>query len=139
MIPTIGFIRHLSYKLKFDPEIEWKEYKLKGQDYKSAGVEDIFVEYLTAFKQIFNTNKATILSRSRKREIAYMRHLLIYVCVKNKIGSLNTIGRLIGNGRAYDHSTVIHAVQNVENMLKVKDGMMTPMYNSIKHLVNDGR
>ena len=63
----------------------------------------------------YNTTIADLKSKSRKREIVYPRQVAMYLAKELTELSLKSIGYHFG-GR--DHSTVIHAVQLVNDLLK---------------------
>ena len=58
-----------------------------------------------------------ILGKSRQKDIALARQIAMYFAKKYTQCSLKTIGSLIG-GR--DHSTVVHAINNVEYLIKTQ-------------------
>jgi hypothetical protein len=62
--------------------------------------------------EYFNMTLGTLMSKNRKREIIIARQTAMYFCKENELGSLKSIGQFFG-GR--DHSTVIHALQCVED------------------------
>ena len=61
-----------------------------------------------------------IFGQSRQKDIATARKVAMYFAKKYTKCSLKTIGSLIG-GR--DHSTVVHAVNNIETLVKTEKGM----------------
>jgi chromosomal replication initiator protein len=63
--------------------------------------------------EISNVSEIEIVGKSRKMEVAEARQVSMYLCRKIIGTSLNNIGVFFG-GR--DHSTVIHAVKNWENL-----------------------
>lgn len=61
---------------------------------------------------------ATVLKKSRKREVVITRQLIAFYC-KNCTGmSLQSIGEILG-GR--DHTTVIHSVKTIQNLLDTRN------------------
>lgn len=62
----------------------------------------------------FNINDELLCSSTRKQEVVYVRQIAIYLANKYTEDSHVQIGRLIG-GR--NHSTVIHSIKQVNNML----------------------
>jgi chromosomal replication initiator protein len=63
----------------------------------------------------FNVPDDMLRAKTRKKEIAYVRQIAMYLIKELTNHSLKTIGLHFG-GR--DHSTVIHAIHNVEGLLK---------------------
>ncbi len=63
----------------------------------------------------FNIPDDMLRAKTRKKEIAYIRQLAMYLTKELTKNSLKTIGLHFG-GR--DHSTVIHAIQCIENQIK---------------------
>ncbi|MBR1742768.1 MAG: chromosomal replication initiator protein DnaA [Lachnospiraceae bacterium] len=66
----------------------------------------------------FNIPINDILSKSRKGDIVYARHICMYLCRSLTGNSLVEIGNKIGNR---DHSTVLHSVDTIEGQLKNND------------------
>lgn len=66
----------------------------------------------------FNCTLEEIKGKSRKRNIVFARHIAMHILNNYKAGTLNTIGNLFG-GR--DHTTVLHACKNINNLISVKD------------------
>ncbi|MFQ5601785.1 MAG: chromosomal replication initiator protein DnaA [bacterium] len=63
----------------------------------------------------FNIPDDMLRAKTRKKEIAYVRQLAMFLTKEMTKNSLKTIGLHFG-GR--DHSTVIHAIQTIENLTK---------------------
>ena len=85
--------------------------KILNNDIEIDRISFIVAEY-------FKISIDDILGKSRQKDIALARHLVMYFAKKYTECSLNTIGSLIGNR---DHSTVTHAINNVETLLKSKE------------------
>jgi len=73
-------------------------------------VQDMVAEY-------FNVTVADLKAKSRKRELVYPRQVAMYIAKDKTDLSLKSIGYHFG-GR--DHSTVIHAIQCVTDMIAEK-------------------
>jgi len=56
-----------------------------------------------------------IKGKTRKKEIALARHIAMYMTHKNLKKTLEEIGEYFENR---DHSTVIHGIKKVQNMIK---------------------
>jgi chromosomal replication initiator protein len=76
--------------------------------------------------------KHDILSKSRKRELAYVRSCIMYVARKRNYGTLTKIG-LYFEGR--DHSTVINAVNLVQSFIDIKDKEILSILKALKYIV----
>lgn len=66
----------------------------------------------------FGVDMKSINSKSRKREIVLARQAAMYLCKQYTTQSVSRIGTIVG-GR--DHATVLHAIKNVEDLLKTDD------------------
>ena len=55
-------------------------------------------------------------SRTRKRQIVEARHLLMFLIKEHTDYSLLRIGQLLGG---FDHSSVIHAIDNMKGLISV--------------------
>lgn len=72
-------------------------------------------------------NDWTLESKDRHTDVVMLRQIFCYIA--KKIGYyLKSIGAVIGNR---DHTTVIHSVNVVTNMLSIKDPFYTMYYESI--------
>lgn len=63
----------------------------------------------------FGVDMKSVNSKSRKREIVLARQAAMYLCKQYTTQSVSRIGTVVG-GR--DHATVLHAIKNVEDLLK---------------------
>jgi chromosomal replication initiation ATPase DnaA len=59
-----------------------------------------------------------IKSRTRKREVVELRQMAHYLTAKNHRFTLKTIGKATGG---YDHSTIIHSIQLVDEMIETRN------------------
>lgn len=89
------------------------------------------ISYVVA--EYFKISIEDILGKSRQKDIALARHVAMYFAKQYTECSLNTIGSLMG-GR--DHSTVTHAINNVENLLKTKEEMKKIIESINKEIIN---
>ena len=64
--------------------------------------------------------KEKIFSRSRKKEIVAARFACMYLLRKEAFMTFAAIGRIFGR----DHTTAIHALSSVENLLDTNDYLM---------------
>jgi len=83
---------------------------------KSLNVESI--QNLVA--AYFNLNIQEMLSPRRSRELARPRQIAMYLAKQHTTNSLPDIGRKFSNR---DHTTVIHAVKKIEELIKKDDGI----------------
>ncbi|MFW5955392.1 MAG: chromosomal replication initiator protein DnaA [Rhodothermales bacterium] len=65
--------------------------------------------------KFFNISDDLVRAKTRKREVVQARQVAMYFCKEFTQHSLKTIGLHFG-GR--DHSTVIHAIQSIENQME---------------------
>jgi chromosomal replication initiator protein len=72
---------------------------------------------LDAVCEVCNTSMAVLKKRNRKRELVMARHFICYFLRKETGLSLKSIGNLFG----HDHTTVIHGVNTITNLLCVED------------------
>ena len=87
--------------------------RILNNDIEVDRISNVVAEY-------FKISIEDILGKSRQKDITLARHVAMYFAKQYTECSLNTIGSLIG-GR--DHSTVTHAINNVENLLKNREDM----------------
>ena len=81
------------------------------------------------------TDRAEVCSKSRKTETVAARQLFCFFAKKHTKHTFGQIGKMLGS---YDHSTVIHAIKKVNDMIYTKDPLITGMFDKIKkELTND--
>lgn len=125
------FLQQLAQKYNFNADNEWRMYEMNRPKLtKEDRYEYLLKEVCLATK----INKQHLLGRSRKREIMYVRHMLVYLLWVRNVGSLKEIGRMVG-GR--DHSTIINSRDLVKDLISVKDGLMYPIYEQVKYLLDE--
>ena len=74
--------------------------------------------------------KEKILSRSRKKEITAARFACMYLLRKEAFLTFKSIGRIFGR----DHTTAIHALSSVENLLDTNDYLMVQNTGSLNKI-----
>ncbi len=82
--------------------------------------------------QYFNTNMHDLKSKSRKRELVIPRHIAIYLSYKRQLGSKKAIGKYFSR----DHSTVIHAIEAVSDLLDT-DSKFRKVVEEVNKIIND--
>ena len=65
----------------------------------------------------FQVDLQSLVNSSRKQEFAYPRHLCMYFLKKYSSLSLKVIGKMFGR----DHTSVLHSVRVMEDLLQVDD------------------
>jgi chromosomal replication initiator protein len=76
---------------------------------------NISIDYITQIVcEYFNVNENKVREKNRKKEVVLARQVAMFLAKKLTKSSLKTIGLHFG-GR--DHSTVIHAYNNIEQLL----------------------
>ena len=76
----------------------------------------------------YGVSTEEVIGRSRFKEIVMARHMAIYI-IRNKVKlKLKATGMLFNR----DHTTVIHAIQNINNLLCYDE----PTINDLKNLQN---
>ena len=131
--PSIGLLNYLAKKYNFNPHDEYVEYCKTPNQFKLLDILDCFEGYVKEIEFKLNTNRTHFLNKSRKREITYLRHMLAFICCENNLGGVRSIGDLIG----VHYSTVIHSRDISRDLIETNDPIFMPIYNSLKHLIND--
>lgn len=83
---------------------------IQPQDYG-----DIVRKTNDAISQYYNISPKDLVSTTRKQQIAYPRHIAMYILRTKFNLNLKTIGEFYGNR---DHASVAHGVGKIESMLK---------------------
>lgn len=125
------FILYLANKYDFNPDYELNLYK---ESVPAKSKDEIFDYMLNEICLSSGIPKEEVVGRSRKREIMYARHLLVYSLYSTNSFSLNDIGKRLGDR---NHATIINSKYVVEDLVSVKDSLMYPLYLKIKHLINE--
>lgn len=68
-----------------------------------------------------------VFSKSRKAEIVEARHLLCYLL--NKDLTTMDVGKVMG----LDHSTVVHAVKKIKDLLSINDKRIVELVNKVEN------
>lgn len=84
-----------------------------NQRSKFANSEIIIEIVLNHFKLTFNQ----VLEKNRRFEVRYPRQIIMYFLLKNTSMTFNAIGKLFNR----DHSTVIHSVNTIQNLIDTED------------------
>jgi len=95
---------------------------------KSVNVE--LIQNLVASH--FNLNIQELLSQRRTRSLARPRQIAMYLAKQHTTNSLPDIGRKFSNR---DHTTVIHAVKKIEELIKRDNGIKQSVFELKKKLV----
>ena len=98
---------------------------------------DVEVDRISYFvAEYFKISIDDILGQSRQKDIALARKLAMYFSKKYTKCSLKTIGNLIGRR---DHSTVIHAINNIETLVKTEKEIKHTVENINKEILKNLR
>jgi chromosomal replication initiation ATPase DnaA len=125
------FVVHLEKKFGFSIEEERESYKSK-MPYTPKSSKDIFDMYVEEIVRESGISKELVLSKSRKRTVTLVRHMIIWLARRNDLATLKTIAEWLGG---MDHSTVIHAVGNIDAMLETRYLPAILLKEKIEHLI----
>ncbi len=123
-------IRILARSSLLNQEIDFNLVKdvVKERVGKSITADITVEDVVRRVSEVSNVSEREIVGKSRKMEIAEARQISMYLCRQIIGTSLNNIGVYFG-GR--DHTTVMHAVKNIENK-QGKDDRVGKMITSLK-------
>lgn len=68
-------------------------------------------------------------TRTRKREVVICRQIISYIAYRKNYGSYLRIGLFLGG---YDHSTILHGVRCVEQLLEINDTMVLNIISQLR-------
>ena len=89
------------------------------KDFINSNIKSISVESIqTLVASHFNLNMQELLSPRRSRSLARPRQIAMYLAKQYTTNSLPDIGRKFSNR---DHTTVIHAVKKIDELIKKDD------------------
>ncbi len=120
------FTEHLANKYKFDLNIERGIFLTNSKE-KDKHEQESIINLIMRSCELTKIPFGKLISVSRVRDIVEVRHVLMYIIFNRYPGiTLKKIGSYFG-GR--DHSSVIHAVEKVTNMLEIRDKRIIAIYN----------
>ena len=102
---------------------------IRTQDARKVRIEDI----LRIVSRHFKVNRTDLLSARRSRDVVRPRQIAMYLAKALTSRSLPEIGRRFG-GR--DHTTVLHSVRKVEQMMK-EDGELCQEVELLKRMLEE--
>jgi chromosomal replication initiation ATPase DnaA len=82
----------------------------------------------------FSKFRQYIKSKSRKRELVEIRQIFCYFCFLQYGYTLKAIGKILGHR---DHSTVIHARDNVKNLLTTDKAFKSKYITLLNKFTNE--
>ncbi|MDN5247503.1 MAG: chromosomal replication initiator protein DnaA [Candidatus Cardinium sp.] len=126
----ISLIAHASLT-KRDMNIELAQQVLKhivAQHHPTEATIDVLQQQIVAH---YNISLDDLKGKSRKKEIVAARQVAMHLTKKYTTHSLKSIGTYFG-GR--DHTTVIHAVQVIDNLLN-KDPEYAQLYTTLENKI----
>ena len=93
---------------------------------KNRPIEKEFI--IEVICEVCNTNMEMLKKRNRKRELVMARHFICYFLRKRTSLSLKSIGNLFGQ----DHTTVMHGIDTIRNLLCIEDPSVMEGFRLIK-------
>lgn len=120
------FTEHLANKYKFDLNIERGIFLTNSKE-KDKHEQESIINLIMRSCELTKIPFGKLISVSRVRDYVEVRHVLMYIIFNRYPGmTLKKIGSYFGNR---DHSSVIHAVDKVTNMLEIRDKRIIAIYN----------
>lgn len=125
------FMSHLESKYGFDLETEQREYE-KENPLFSRTPKEIFDICLYEISKASEIPESIIIGKSRKREHTLPRHMLMWVSRMRDIATFKTLGEWFGG---MDHSSIMHGVDVIEDMLETRHVPAMALREKITHLI----
>lgn len=145
-------MKHLTqdYGLKCDTvrklvKATWENHQLALAIAKEAGLipeqkfeKDVklsvysYDKLMDIMRQYFENFQIDFTLKGRRRDVVDARHICYFLIKKYTGLSLEQIAQLIGN---QDHSTVIHGISKVKNLLSSGDNEITGHVNALSELI----
>jgi hypothetical protein len=79
-----------------------------------------YIEFIICYGEGITPDQ--VKEETRKKEVVFARQLIMYFCMKFKVGTQAAVGEMLGNK---DHATVLHAIKSINNYMdtdKAKKG-----------------
>lgn len=90
----------------------------------------IYANALSAVAGVYRVNKFKIISRTRLRKYVEARHMMFYIIRTKYMIKYEDIGRDSG----YNHATIIHAVNTIEGLIEVDEGVRARYNKTLSYL-----
>lgn len=118
-----------------EKEIDLNLAKMTVKEISTKRQVNISIDYITKVVcEYFGVGEDKVREKNRKKEVVIARQTAMYLSKKLTSSSLKTIGLHFG-GR--DHSTVIHAFNNIDNMMNEDPGLKEKI-DSIRNKIELG-
>jgi chromosomal replication initiator protein len=109
-------------KVDIDLEIAKKQLKLSEDDDQKVITIEIITKAVSAY---YRLAIGDIKGKTRKKEVALARHIAMYMSHKILKKTLEEIGEFFENR---DHSTVIHGIKKIQNLIKEDSKLSQNIY-----------
>lgn len=123
------FTEHLASKYSFNLSVERGIFLTNSKE-KDKHEQESIINFIMRACELTKIPFNKLIGQTRVRDIVEVRHVLMYLIFKNYPGmTLKKIGSYFGNR---DHSSVIHAVDKVTDLLEIGDRRILDLINILK-------
>lgn len=91
-----------------------------------------FTQIASAVAAATDVTIEEMISRDRRMQVAEARHITIYLCRIRTGETMTAIGKYF----ARDHTTVIHAIRKVEDLIEIKDKDTMVYLEDVDNILN---
>jgi len=118
----IEFLREIESKHKINIEADFIEFQVNNPWAEKLTINESIQKLIMECCLELNVSVSDLKSKIRTRELVLLRQYLMSYCYDKYPISLKSIGFHFGDR---DHTTVIHARQQIENLRDTKDALLT--------------
>jgi chromosomal replication initiation ATPase DnaA len=80
--------------------------------------EDVFNQYVDKVMYLFNIDRESLFSNSKKRHIVDARQMLYYLCHNRQMQFVTIKNFMLANGTSVLHNSIINGINNVKVKLE---------------------
>ena len=106
-------------------------YYIRATSNKEQTPREKYIELQKSICKCLGIYIEQLREKTRKREIVIARYICFYIARNNGLGSLIFIGKELNN---FDHSTVLHGIALVDDLIQANDKTFLNDWNQCKHL-----
>ena len=91
---------------------------------------------IDAICQAYAVTQSQMAAKTRVKEIVSARHMFYKICRDTTGMTYKALGSVFtGQKRGYDHSTIMHAISTINDLMSVNDEIVIQKYNEVMSIL----
>ena len=91
---------------------------------------------IDAVCQAYGVTERQLCTKTRVKEIVSARHMFFKVCREQTGMTYKALGSVFtGEKRGYDHSTIMHAISTINDLMSVNDDIVMQKYDEVMSIL----